>query len=317
MPRCAFVIALVVAFVAFSAPVAADVLELKDGRFVEGVVQMRKSDALVLSRFGTSSIPRDQIVKHIKGPSVDAQIKEYVGALKPEDADGRVRLGAWLKELGRTSESQALAHQVLELEPEHAGAQALLGYVRFRGRWMTPDAAKRAQGLEKHGDKWYTPAEWKLADPSRRAAALAEEASARDAARKRRLEQVIELLVSPDPALRARARKTLRALAKERAIPKKRVDVALKAAAVYVSRLDEAMIRAGSPGSSGGGAKGKSGWMLAEVHSDLTRLKRPITEFATSLASSAAPVKIQLPELRVVRIRTTVAVPLLGLSPSR
>ena len=61
---------------------------LKDGRVVEGVVEVRKSDVLVLSRFGTTAIPRDQIEKHVKGPSVDAQIKKHLAALEPEDLDG-------------------------------------------------------------------------------------------------------------------------------------------------------------------------------------------------------------------------------------
>jgi len=308
MARFVLVISLVAAF---GGTAAADVLKLKDGRVVEGVVEVRKSKFLVLSRFGTTSISRDQVVKHIKGPSVDSQIKQHVEALKPKDVEGRMRLAKWLKEIGRTAEADALARQVAELDPEHGGAQKMLGYVRFRGRWLTPDAAQRAQGLEKHGDNWYTPAEWKLADPKRRAAAKAEEAAARE----RRVRRLIELLVSPDPALRARACRALRRLAETQGISKQRVSDALQAAAAYVLRLDDVMARAGGAGSSGGARA--HGWMLAEVHDDFTRLKEPITQFATSLASSSAPVKIQLPEVRTVQIRTTVAVPVLGLKPSK
>ena len=310
--------ALVVVLLAVAAPASADVIELKDGRVIEGVVQMTETEAVVLSRFGTTKIPRAQIVKHVKGISVDAQIQNHLKSLKPSDAEGRVRLGAWLKELGRVTEAEALARQVLDRDPEHAGAHRLLGHERFRGRWMTPDAAKRAQGLEKHGDKWYTPDEWKLADPKRKEEAAKQEAAARKAAQERQLNQLIELLVSPDPALRARARKTLRALAKERGIPKERVDEALKAAAAYVLRLDDAMTKAGGVGSGAGGTKfDRHGWMLADIHDDFVTLKRPIREFATSLASSFAPVIIQLPEVRVVQVRTTTAVPLMGLTPSR
>lgn len=305
-------------WVALAAPAAADVLELKDGRVVEGVVQLRKADALVLSRFGTASIPRDQIVRHVKGPSVDAQVRDHLKTLDKDDAEGRMRLADWLKQLGRPSEAEALAREVLDRDPEHRAAHMLLGHERFRGRWMTPDEAQRARGLEKHGAQWYTPDEWKLVDPARRAAALAEEARLRKAGQERQLNQLIELLVSPDPALRARARKTLRALAKERGLPKERVDEALKAAAAYVLQLDEAMTKAGGLSTSGGGTKlERGGWMLADVHDDFVRLKRPIREFATTLASSASPVTIQLPEVRVVRVRTTTAVPLMGLSPSK
>lgn len=318
MSRAALILALLVALATSTSAAAADVLELRDGRVIEGVVQLRTADALVLSRFGTASIPRDQIVRHIKGPSVDQQVQDHLAKLDIDDAEGRIGLAKWLSELGRPTEAQALARAVLERDPEHAGAHRLLGHERFRGRWMTPDAAQRARGLEKHGDKWYTPDEWKQVDPARKAAALAEEATSRQAAQARQLNELLELLVSPDPALRARARKTLRALAKQRGLPQARVDEALKAAAAYVLRLDEAMTKAGGLSTSGGGTKlERGGWMLADVHDDFVRLKRPIREFATSLASSFAPVRIQLPEVRLVQVRTTVAVPLMGLRPSK
>lgn len=302
-----------------AAPVHADVLELKDGRVVEGVVQLREKDALVLSRFGSASIPRDQIVRHVKGPSVDSQVQEHLAKLGLDDADGRMRIAKWLKDIGRAAEAQALARAVLERAPEHKDAHLLLGNVRFRGRWMTPDAAKRAQGLEKHGDRWYTPQEWKLADPARRAAAAKVEAEQRQRAREAQVGELIELLVSPDPTLRHRARRTLRAIAKEQGIDKARLDNAFKAAAAYVHRLDEAMLKSGGVGAGSRGTKfDRHGWMLADVHDDFVRLKRPIREFATTLASSAAPVRIQLPELRVVQVRTTTAVPLVpSLRPSR
>jgi hypothetical protein len=45
----------------------------------------------------------------------------------------------------------------------------------------------------------------------------------------------------------------------------------------------------------------------------MSKLKRPIQVFETSLASGplggSAPVKIQLPELEVIRVRTTVGIP--------
>ncbi len=300
-------VALSLLSLACAAPAAADVLKLKDGRVIEGVVEVRKSEVLVLSRFGTTSIPRDQVVEHLKGPSVDAQVKRHLAALAADDADGRMRLAAWLDEIGRTTEAHALARRVIEIDPEHSGAQKMLGYVRYRGRWMTPDAANRARGLEKHGDKWYTPDEWKLADPARKAAAKAEEAAARE----RRIQRLTELLVSPDPALRARARKALRSMAKSKGISEERANDALKAAAEYVLKLDDARTKAGASGAA------RRGWMLAEVHDDFTKLKEPITRFATTLASSSVPVTIQLPEVQTVRVRTTVAVPVLGLTPSK
>ncbi len=50
-------------------------------------------------------------------------------------------------------------------------------------------------------------------------------------------------------------------------------------------------------------------YITLELQPTVARLRRPIQEFATSLASSFAPVIIQLPELRLQQVRTTVRVP--------
>ena len=50
---------------------------------------------------------------------------------------------------------------------------------------------------------------------------------------------------------------------------------------------------------------------MGEIRATFSRLKRPITTFETSLASNigGAPVRIQLPELEVIKVRTTAAIP--------
>ena len=54
---------------------------------------------------------------------------------------------------------------------------------------------------------------------------------------------------------------------------------------------------------------------MGEIRATLSKLKRPIRVFETSLASGPvganAPVSIQLPELEVIRVMTTMAVPAL------
>jgi type II secretory pathway component GspD/PulD (secretin) len=50
-------------------------------------------------------------------------------------------------------------------------------------------------------------------------------------------------------------------------------------------------------------------YITLELQPTVARLRRPIQEFATSLASSFAPVIIQLPELRLQQARTTVRIP--------
>jgi hypothetical protein len=49
--------------------------------------------------------------------------------------------------------------------------------------------------------------------------------------------------------------------------------------------------------------------VTTEVRAAVTKLKRPIPTFTTSLGASTTPVTLQLPELNVISIKTTVIIP--------
>jgi hypothetical protein len=290
------------AVLAFPAVARADVLELKDGRVVEGVVEKTGDAYTVRSRFGEATIAADQVKTWTKAKSVDAQWKERVASLAPDDAENRAVIAAWLKDLGRDEEATALAQVALGIDPENARAHAVLGHVRHDGVWKTPDQAKQDEGLEKHGDRWYTPEEWKNVGDEGKKAASAAEAKASAERVSAEVNEAVRLMMSPDPLVAGRGRARLESLAKEtnsdalRALPQK-VDDMLKARdALAAAESDPNMAT-----------------VLGELRITYSKLKRPIQVFETSLASgpvgAAAPVRIQLPELEVIHVNTTVGIP--------
>ncbi len=297
---------LAAALAAGLAPAArADRLVLVDGRVVEGVVTKDGDSYRVVSRFGESVLAAKDVKEWTKGRTVDEEWRARAAAAKPDDFAGRAALAQWLKDAGRPEAAEATAAAVLESDPENAVAHAVLGHVRHQGRWMTPDEAKIADGLERHGDRWYTPEEWAVLDGAAREKAEAAERQARGARVTARLNDAVRLVLSPDPKAREAGLSRLRALAAEtknaeieRLIPQ------VKAYAEQGDRL--AALVAG-----GGGEASESATVLAECRITLARLKRPIQNFTTSLGSnlSTAPVTIQLPELEVIRIGTTVPIP--------
>jgi hypothetical protein len=288
---------------AFSAAVAlasaarADRLVLSDGRIVEGSV-VRDGDVYrVASRFGEAEIAVKDVRDWVKAKSLETEWRERSAKLAPDDHAGRADLAKWLFDSGREMEARALAEQVLALDPESAVAHAVLGHIRHSGAWMSPDDAKRAEGLVEHGGTWYTPEEWSNLDAS--AKGKAEDASR--AAEGRRVAVLVNdatrLMLAPDPALRAEGKRRLEALARENksdAIAKLVTQVK-----AYADAMD-AYIAAES-----------SATVLAECRIQLARLKRPIQSFSTSLASNlnSAPVVIQLPEVEIIKLNTTVGIP--------
>lgn len=289
-------------------PSLADTLVLKDGRIVEGMVVKQDADYLVLSRFGPSLVKAADVREHNKAKPVDEQIREHLAAVPVEDTANRARLATWLKQIGRETEAETIAGAVLELDPESAEAHTVLGHVRHRGAWCTPDEAKRAQGLEKHGDKWFTPDEWKNLGATDKAAAAEKEKQLATQRIGEEVNKALRLVTSPDPLVRARAKKSLQDLAEE--LDSDPLRELLKNLDAYVDQVDAVRERASEVESSGASGYGT---VLGEFRVTVAKLKRPIREFTTNLASGPiganAPVTLQLPELEVLKVRTTGMVP--------
>jgi hypothetical protein len=293
-----------------AAPAAlADRLELADGRVVEGVVAEEGDELRVTSRFGDSVLPRKDVVKWEKARPFEEEWRERLAAIPAADAAGRARLARWLSESGRPAEAEATAALVLEADPENAVAHEVLGHVRFRGRWMHPDEAKREQGLVRRGDRWYTPAEWQILDESGRREAEAAEAQAVARRRGEAVNAAIRLMLAKDQSLREEGEKRLVAIARE--AESKEIESLVPQVRAYAAANDRmAAAIAGPAGES-------RGRMIAETRIQLARLKRPIGTIATSLASGPtgvpvstnAPVVIQLPELEVITLKSTVVIP--------
>lgn len=279
---------------------AADVLTLRDGRVVEGTVTKDGDVVRVVSRFGESEFAAKDVVAHVVGRSLEEEWRARSAALPADDHAGRAALARWLVDAGRLAEGRAVAAQVVEADPENALAHEVLGHVRHGGRWMTPDDAKRAEGLERHGDAWYTPEEWAALATEDRRKAEAEAAAADGRRVHRALNEAAQLMLAPDPAVREQGRRRLEALAREtqsEAIAKAAESLAAyqKGVAAYTDAL----------------TRGASATVLGEFRIQLARLKRPIQTFQTSLASNlgGAPVSIQLPEVEVIKLSTTVGIP--------
>jgi hypothetical protein len=289
-------------FLLHASPARADVLVLQDGRHVEGEVEEAGDVYRVRSRFGEATIPVADVKSRTKAVSVDEQVRRRMAELSADDAENRSVVAKWLVELGREEEGRALAAAALEIDPENAAAHAVLGHVRHQGVWRTPDEAKRADGFERHGDRWYTPEEWRSLSEQARTEAEKAEQALRSKQVSERANEAVRLMMSPDPLVAARGRSQLEALAAETGNEK----IAALPAQVdeLLATRDRMAAAAVSPDRD---------LVMGELRVTFTRLKRPIQVFDTSLASgplgAAAPVRIQLPELEVIRVNTTVMMP--------
>lgn len=298
-------------FMVLAAPAAADLIVMKDGKLHEGEALKDGAKVVIVTRFGPLEVKAADVERIVKGTSIDEQVAGVVSGLAEDDAQGRLALAEGLARIGRGEEARSLASAVLELEPENAAAHKLLGHVRFRGAWMSPDDAQRARGLVRHGDRWYTPAEWENAPENERAQAQKRELERQQKEEARLINEAVRMMMSPDPGTRAKGKQALEALAKETGstqIPE--LIAKVEAFVAKVEQLKE-QVRRYKERAASATASPDHARVLTEIRATYSKLKRPIQVFETSLASSGggAPVRIQLPELELVKVRTTVGIP--------
>lgn len=135
----------------------ADVVVLKDGERIEGVVEERGDEVVVRLDYGDVGFARSEVVRIERRASPLSRFEARAAALAPRDVNGRYRLGLEAERAGLTSLARRLFAEVVAIEPDHRGARAALGQRLHAGRWRTEDEVKEAEGFVKRGDRWITP----------------------------------------------------------------------------------------------------------------------------------------------------------------
>lgn len=180
--------AAVLFLLALTATASADVLLLKSGGRVEGVVTEKGDRYVVKSLNGTAEVPRDQVGRRVEAPYVTEIYERKLARIDPEDADARVELALWCAKQGLRDRERENLEAAIRIDPDHEAARHRLGFVRFEGAWMMPEEAREAKlakaGLVPFEGRWYTPEGLKAyLDAKKEMAKLRAEEEARRAAR--------------------------------------------------------------------------------------------------------------------------------------
>jgi len=163
----------------------ADVIHLKNGRSMEGIVLEESTDQVMIKlAYGEIGLPRSSILEIERGESALAEYLERREALVQRDAFAAewVALARWADENGLDHSSKESALVAARLDPGVEGLAPLMrgyGYVfdPELAVWLTYDESMRRKGYVQSGDRWLSPAE-----------AMAER-RARDESERQRLEQ--------------------------------------------------------------------------------------------------------------------------------
>lgn len=149
------------------APLRADVFVMKDGRRIEGTLVKEERGVLtVKTGVGTITLQRADVVEIQAKKTSSQEFEERFTAAKT--AEEFFQAGEFAREKKMKREAAKAWNKAIEVDPDHAGARTALGFVLYRGRWLTPaerDAAQAAdeeremtaRGLVRWQDRWVTP----------------------------------------------------------------------------------------------------------------------------------------------------------------
>lgn len=142
----------------------ADLIRLNSGGEVRGEVLPSTVDDVVLVRTLSGAelkLPKREITFIEKRTPL---IEEYVSRDRqaPETVEARWELAEWCR-VHQLKDQQAEQLELLvDLDPDHAQARALLKHVRHNGVWMTRDEMMTQRGYVQHKGRWITLQEYDL-----------------------------------------------------------------------------------------------------------------------------------------------------------
>ena len=282
---------------AVSAP--ADVVYLKDGTVLEGKVLEEDHRLCVVDRDRKFAVKKSQVKKVEKRKSFMEEYEARLDRLPADDAEAIFEFGRWLDENEWPGRARRAYEEVLDLDPDHRGARRALGFKLYEGEWVSPAELNRRKGLVEFEGRWYT-----RHDLEELKKEIERDEKLRHAFEERRkvnakVNGIVRKFATFDPKQRKKAHAELYTYAEQLNSPEMR-----KFADDTLAYYDQV-------------AKVLCAKMMArtEIHATHTRLKKPIETFQTNLGAAIAfiasqnPVNIQLPELQIREVHTTVDIP--------
>ncbi len=285
----------------------ADVLHLAGGKTYEGQVELAGARYFVVDRDMKWAFKKEQVVRWEKSESFMDLYEVHLAKLQDDDADAMYEFGRWLEKNGWSSRARRAFQEAMHIDEDHRAARRALGYRLYEGEWLSPDEINEAKGLVKFEGRWYTPHD--LAN-LKHEIETNETLKSQRATMKRvnaNVNGIIRRFATFDKGARKRAYEDLSQYA-----DKLERTEALGPMAPQVRKLADDVKAYYDHMHHILCAK-----MLArtEIRATLTQLKQPIETFSTQLGQAIAfiagqsPVTIQLPELRIAEIKTTVDIP--------
>lgn len=147
-------------FTALASVSSADVVHLKTGGRVEGVLVRETASSITIDiGMGQVSLPKSSVVSIERKDSALSEYRTRLASIHSGDVAAFANLARFSSANGLRNESRLMWSRVLSLEPGNVDAHLALGHVLAGGVYVDEAEANRAQGLIYFDGRWMTPTE--------------------------------------------------------------------------------------------------------------------------------------------------------------
>jgi hypothetical protein len=135
---------------------SADLIELTDGRVLEGKVVEKDDEVRVEFDTGAVTFPRSLVARIEKKKLPREEFIEREAALDLKDIAGWEGLARFCKEKKLKAELQRVLARIIEIDPGNEFARTELGHVKVGDTWLTPEEYFTSLGYVQYDGKWMT-----------------------------------------------------------------------------------------------------------------------------------------------------------------
>lgn len=138
---------------------AGDLIYLQNGIVDGEIIEESEQTVKVQGKLGTLTISRDHIRSIEKGKSLGDVYRQKWIEVNHKDLKARTDLANWARKHGLDAEADQEFQQILKVDPENEAAHRALGYAKVGDRWVPAEEAKIARGLVRFRGRWMRPSE--------------------------------------------------------------------------------------------------------------------------------------------------------------
>lgn len=135
----------------------ADIVHLRGGGRIEGVVRVEGDIVTVANRYGSTSVPVASVERVEKSETALSRYNRLASGAAAGDLKAQRELVKFCREHGLTSRERYHLLLVLRLRPGDIEARSALGYVQRGGAWLTKSEEMHGRGLIQFRGKWMSP----------------------------------------------------------------------------------------------------------------------------------------------------------------